>query len=398
MPTLVCAIELADGIRDLRVPDPYTGVMALITLYGKPVGEVKCTARSGLVSAPFLRRTVQHTLGDRILTVWLEQELTSQARAESTAYDVDVVVCTCDRPDDLRRCLASTSAATGDPGRTIVVDNGSDCATTHSITTRAGARYVREKRRGLDFARNAGLASSSSEFIAYADDDVIVSRNWIRSLVRAFETDTSVACVTGLTMPLELETEAQEFFQTYADGGMGRGYERRLYDRFNLLPAAAGKVGNGANMAFRRAVLEQIGGFDPALDCGTPAKAGGDTDAFARILRSGYRICYEPAALAWHRHRREMTELRNQLSGYSIAVYAFITKCVLEYRDWDAARVGFSWFKGHHMRNLWWGLIGKGRQPWEITISEILGVLRGPLAYFRSRAYAASVAHLDNST
>jgi hypothetical protein len=112
---------------------------------------------------------------------------------------------------------------------------------------------------------------------------------------------------------------------------------------------------------------------------------------FYRILRRGYKICYEPKALAWHRHRRSLDELRNQLGGYSIAVYAFLTKCLLEYRDLSAIRIGYSWFRNHHVKNVGRHLHGRGTMPWSLTFAELIGVPQGPIAYLKAKRYVAGI-------
>lgn len=112
---------------------------------------------------------------------------------------------------------------------------------------------------------------------------------------------------------------------------------------------------------------------------------------FYRLLRGGYKICYEPRALAWHRHRRTMGELRGQLAGYSTAVYAFLTKCLVEYGDLRALTVGCSWFKNHHLRNFSQHLHGRGEMPWTMVLGELLGVLRGPIAYLQAKSYVSDV-------
>src|SRR5207253_480742 len=108
-----------------------------------------------------------------------------------------------------------------------------------------------------------------------------------------FRDDRGTMAVTGLVQPLELETEAQELFERY--GGFGRGFERRWYrvnfaagERPVKLHGGAGKFGTGANMAFRRALFDEIGGFDTALDVGTVTNGGGDLEMFYRVLRSGH--------------------------------------------------------------------------------------------------------------
>ena len=75
-----------------------------------------------------------------------------------------------------------------------------------------------------------------------------------------------MAAVTGLVLPAELDTEAQVLFERYRS--FGRGFVPRRVARENGGPVAhrygaAGDYGTGANMAFRRAVFERIGPFDP---------------------------------------------------------------------------------------------------------------------------------------
>jgi hypothetical protein len=66
-------------------------------------------------------------------------------------------------------------------------------------------------------------------------------------------------------------------------------------------------------MAFRKAAFARVGGFDAALDVGTPAGGGGDLDMFHPLVARGLALWYEPRALVWHQHRREMEALRRQL-------------------------------------------------------------------------------------
>src|SRR5260370_9557482 len=54
----------------------------------------------------------------------------------------------------------------------------------------------------------------------------------------------------------------------------------------------------GCNMAFRRAALEAVNGFDPQF-----RKAGDDVDLCWRLQQAGFWITFAPGAMVWH-HRR----------------------------------------------------------------------------------------------
>ena len=69
-------------------------------------------------------------------------------------------------------------------------------------------------------------------------------------------------------------------------------------------------------MAFRRELLTEQGGFDPALGPGTLAHDGDDIEALLRVLLSGRQVVHDPAAIVWHAHPRDYGELEQRVWGY----------------------------------------------------------------------------------
>jgi Glycosyl transferase family group 2 len=67
-------------------------------------------------------------------------------------------------------------------------------------------------------------------------------------------------------------------------------------------------------MAFHRAALEQVGGFDPRFRV-----AGDDVDLCWRIQDAGGTLGFSPGALVWHRARRSATAYLRQQAGYGRA-------------------------------------------------------------------------------
>jgi hypothetical protein len=70
----------------------------------------------------------------------------------------------------------------------------------------------------------------------------------------------------------------------------------------------------GCNMAFRREVLECIGGFDARFRI-----AGDDVDACWRLTERGFRIGFSPAAMVWHHRRPSLRAFWKQQRGYGRA-------------------------------------------------------------------------------
>jgi GT2 family glycosyltransferase len=229
---------------------------------------------------------------------------------------VSVVICTRDRPGELRRCLSSLPRQTLAPLEVIVVDNASTSAETRQVAEAAGVIYVREDRPGLDYARNTGAATARGDIVAYTDDDVLLHPSWLENLAAAFDAP-DVGAVTGLVLPAELASPAQLHFETF--WSFGRGYARKDFtpQAFAALRNAfpVWEIGAGASMAFRREVFAALGGFDERLDVGR-AGCSGDSEYWHRLLAGGYVCRYEPTSVAYHYHRNTDDGLAGQLFHY----------------------------------------------------------------------------------
>lgn len=273
---------------------------------------------------------------------------------------VSAAVCTRERPDLLARALESLVAQTPAVAEILVVDNAPAGGVTRSLvaTRFPSVRYVVEPVPGLDFARNRALESATHEVVAFLDDDAVAAPEWAASLGRVFQADEEVAVCTGRVEPLSLETPAQRLFE--ANGGFSRGNQRirlpddarhPLHGRRAPLIAWAISVGSGCSYAVRRNTARALGGFDEALDLGPALPGGGDHDLLWRALRAGHAVVYEPSALAWHEHRREVAAVHDQIVGHQRAVLAFLAKhlvrsdsrmrpALLGYTGWRLAKPG----------------------------------------------------------
>jgi len=254
-----------------------------------------------------------------------------------TSSTVTAAICTRNRPLQLARALDSLLAQSAAPAEIMVVDNApSDEATARLVAERyAGVRYLREPVPGLDFARNRALREATVEIVAFLDDDAVAHRDWCRALKRVFESAPDVAVCTGRVEPLTLASPGQLLFEL--NGGFSRGDRRiRLPDHATKplhgwpapLIAWSVSVGCGCSYAVRRTAALQLGGFDEALDLGGALPGGGDHDLLWRALESGWRVEYEPEAVAWHEHRREAEAAYDQIVGHQRALLAFLTKQV----------------------------------------------------------------------
>lgn len=306
-----------------------------------------------------------------------------------------VIVSTRDRPERIQRCVQSLLALHYPHYEIIVVDNAPSTGATADIIQQTyrdvpQVRYAREDRPGLSSARNCGLAMARGEILAFADDDLVIDPNWLIELVQAFSIASDVVCVTGLILPLELETPPQFWFEEF--GGVGKGFTRRIFDRDGnyswrpLYPYTAGQFGSGASIAFTKNFLRRVGGFDPTLGAGSLARAGEDLAVFFQAVTGGHKIVYEPASLVYHPHHREYEDLSKQIYGYGMGLGAYLMKIV-----WDnphllpdiAMKIPYGLFFMLSARS------PKNSKkltsfPRELTAIERKGLLYGPLAYIKS--------------
>jgi glycosyltransferase involved in cell wall biosynthesis len=405
-------------LPDLNSDGRYRAARLLVWLHGRPLGEVVLRLHQRPLGAAELAAEVwplvagqvaKHCADDGIpppeglpvagLSVPARCAADGRPPAEPP---VTVVIATRDRTDSLLRCLASLARLDYSAFDVVVADSAprSD-ATRRALgqqTWPFAVRYVRVPRPGLALAHNAALREVTGQIVAITDDDVQVERGWLAALARPFA-DPATACVTGLIVPAELDTQAQLLVEQA--GGFSRGYTPRTFalgmpEPGSLFPFAAGRLGSGANMAFRTQWLMTRGGFDAATGAGTPARGGDDLIAFLRVLTDGGTLVYEPAAVVRHWHRRDYEGLRRQAFGYGVGFGAYLTASL-------CARPGLLGPMLRRTVPAVWHVLDPGSAknegqepgfPRELVWRERAGMLAGPFAYavsrWRYRGWAAA--------
>ena len=376
----------------------------LVRLNGAPLGLIEVPLVDGMVT------------GDRLAAA-IDRDIWPRRTADTSAADAEppprvgtdpaalppvaVVVGTRERPDLLARCLESLRALDYPNFDITIVDNAAATDRTRRVVEDCGdprVRYVETRDRGVSAARNLGFAETTADIVAFTDDDVTVDADWLRGLVRGFERRPDVAVVTGLVLPLELETAPQAMFERRVS--WGSGLDPRLYAIDTpppgdpIFPYSCGVVGAGASMAVRRDAMEALGGFDVALGPGSPSRAAEDIDLFFRALTGGFAIAYEPTSLAWHRHRRDVAGLEEQLGGYGTGLTAFGCKQLFTPRSALALgrrlpRLVRHLRAGNRRVSLAGeGLGDAGRLPRSVRTRELVGMASGPWAYLRGHHQA----------
>jgi len=211
-----------------------------------------------------------------------------------------VVVCTYNGAATIDACIEALRGLDYPDPELIVVDDGS----TDGAGERAaahGVRVIRTENRGLSAARNSGVAAASGELVAFCDDDCVPDPHWLRHLAASM-LDGDVAGVGGPNVPPADAVTADAV--GHAPGG----------PMHVLVSATEAEHIPGCNMAFRRAALERVGGFDARFRV-----AGDDVDLCWRLQDAGGTLGFSPAALVWHRARGSARAYLRQQAGYGRA-------------------------------------------------------------------------------
>ncbi|HIG34102.1 MAG TPA: glycosyltransferase [Candidatus Poseidoniales archaeon] len=221
---------------------------------------------------------------------------------------VCVIIPTIDNSVELAVVLDGLSIQTFKEMEVAVVGPAGDSG--KQVTEDRGFRYIDDKgSRNRADACNVAIKETDSELVFFTDDDVIVPRDWVEKLERWFER-SEVSGVGGPNFaPIGESTIWQmaidvAFCNKFLTAGTnyGRRSERDI-EEVEQLP--------GVNSAYRRKVLEEVGGFDPG------AIGAEDVMLDHRIKSAEHRLWSDGSATIWHR-RRNLRRVRKQIRNYGL--------------------------------------------------------------------------------
>jgi glycosyltransferase involved in cell wall biosynthesis len=243
--------------------------------------------------------------------------------------ELSVVVCSRDGARTLPTTLWHVERQSLQRSRyeVIVVDDGSSDRTS-DVARSHGARVVRlDPSSGLAAARNAGVSAARGPVVAFTDDDCEPDEDWLAALASSFS-DPEVDGVGGRVLPacarpflLRYLTAHNPLTPLRADllASTSRRYRLALYLRGALLDEPELAVGAplysavGANMAFRRELIIELGGFDEAF------RFGGEEEDLCRRAHSrteGFRLSYNPTASVVHRFAPSVRDALRRARAY----------------------------------------------------------------------------------
>jgi GT2 family glycosyltransferase len=227
-------------------------------------------------------------------------------------------------------CLASVRDQDFDrPYEILFVDNASTDGSAEAAARHEGVAVHRMSRNlGYCGGNNAGFALARSSLVVFLNQDTVVHRSWLRTLVAAVESDDAIkAAHANVVHPWNPEFAARDrvgpVVSVYAPELSRLGFvEYRTVSADG--PTLDTLSLSGVSLIVKREVVDEIGGyvFDPDMFA-----YGEDVDLAFRIRGRGYRTVLAAGAVVYHDHtlaatpslksfRKTVRIIRNRLLAF----------------------------------------------------------------------------------
>ena len=248
---------------------------------------------------------------------------------------ISIVVCTHNGARTISECCEGLRRISYPKFEVIVVDDGSTDGSA-AIAREYGFRVISTPNRGLSSARNTGLTAASGEIVAYIDDDAYPDLQWLSYLAYTFM-NTDYAAVGGPNIAPPDDGPLAECIAKAPGGPVHVLISDREAEH---IP--------GCNMAFRKADLEAIGGFDAQFRV-----AGDDVDLCWRLKQVGRSLGFCPAAMVWHHRRSSVRTYWKQQRGYGKAEALLEAKWPDKYNTAGHVSWAGRVYGNGHVRSFW---------------------------------------------
>ena len=216
---------------------------------------------------------------------------------------ISAIICTYNREKYITECLEHLRIACQNKMlEVLVVDNNSTDSSASLIKGYLDShpdfpgRYILETKQGLSHARNRGIKEAKGDILVFLDDDSMVAPDYLEQLLKAMDSHPDAGAFGGRITPLFEDGKTPRWLCRWSlswVSGLDMGAETKEFPK-NKYPI-------GANMGFRRSVLQQTGSFNPELGrSGKNLMGGEEKDLFQRIKAAGHKIIYLPELKVEH--------------------------------------------------------------------------------------------------
>ncbi len=211
---------------------------------------------------------------------------------------VSVVVPNWNGCELLRECLDSVHAQTYAPIEPILVDDGSTDESAGLVASEyPKVRLVRlAKNRGFASAANAGMRAATGDILALLNNDAIAEPDWVTELVAALRRHPEAGSAASKILLQGSSGQIHSAGDVFRRDGTPDSRGVWEIDDGQYDDEAPVFGGCGGAVAYRRELIESVGGFDERFFMYCE-----DVDLAFRAQMSGFTCIYAPRAVVRHR-------------------------------------------------------------------------------------------------
>lgn len=234
---------------------------------------------------------------------------------------VSVIVVSNGRAADLPLCLLGVSQLDYPAFEVVLVADADGIEAARTLPFFDDLKFRRFDEANISAARNLGIAEAAGEIIMFIDDDAVPEPTWLRYLVAGFS-EPEVAAAGGFVIGrngISFQWKARSVDYT----GVATPLDVDEENPTVLTPKDGRAIKTeGTNMALRREVIADMGGFDPAfrfyLD---------ETDVNYRLMKAGHQTAITPLAQVHHGYKASAQRRADRVPvdlrqiGASLAVF-----------------------------------------------------------------------------
>lgn len=248
--------------------------------------------------------------------------------------DISIIICTYNRSQNLPALIQKLEQQERIEELNwdvVVIDNNSSDDTKNvvqSITqhSKLNIRYIFEEKQGTSYARNRGINDTDSLYLAFIDDDILVSPMWLYHIYQPIS-QQNYDVIAG-RIHLDQIQKLPKWITPTMYGFLG-------YQDFGETPIQLSgdrQFPFAGNMAFNRRVIDLVGYFNTRIGrkgSGTKGDAmfkGAEAEFFQRLAKAGGTFFYAPGAIVHHQIlpfqlKKSYFRLIHYKAGYQRALF-----------------------------------------------------------------------------
>lgn len=210
----------------------------------------------------------------------------------------------------LEECLASAEDQSFKDFDITVVDNSSTDGTVEFLSKFFPRVRVIKMAQNSGFAKaiNSAVKASQAEYIATLNNDTVLDKNWLKSLIETAEKHPEVASVSSKLLNYYHKDIIDGVGISINEVGQARsiGYQEKDKGQYDNLKYIFGATGGAA--LFRRDIFIKVGLFDENYFMYSE-----EVDWAFRAQFLGYKSIFCPKAIVYHKHKATSSKMPQKL-------------------------------------------------------------------------------------